>query len=549
MVAAGQAAEPVMFVGGSVLTPAGRLQKDAGVYLRDGRIRAVGAADEIHGAVPQGTAVVDIDGGTVVPGFVDAHCHPLSLGSSLRLIDARYPAVSSVQDLVAAIEAKAAKVSPGAWVRGRNLDYDKFPDRRMPTRWDLDPVSPQNPVAVVHVSGHFALVNSLALELAGVTDSEPDPQGGRLVRDGAGRLTGMLLDTAMQRVLPSAVDVGTHAPSHNTYPAPVDELAEDLVAVQRLLLAAGVTTVVDAQVTSRDMPAYLEARRRGALRVRFVCMYLSNHLEELQAVGLATGLGDPWLSIGPLKVYSDGALSGGTAAFTEGYQNDPADHGKIFWPQEELDAIVGRAHRGGFQVGIHAQGDQAIEMCLDAFARALLESPRVDHRHRLEHLGAPTRRQLERIRALGIIPVCQPRLIYELGENFIASLGLERAAALMPLRTEFEMGIPTALSSDAAVASYRPLDNIQAAVERRTMGGQDLGSNERIELLQAIRGYTWNSAHSLFRENELGSLEPNKAADLVVLGADLAAVHSEEIAQIPIRYTVVGGRVEYPFGT
>lgn len=548
-VAGGQTVEPVAFVGGSVLTPAGRLQRDAGVYLQDGLIRAVGTADEIREALPQGAEVIHLDGGTVVPGFIDAHCHPLSLGSSLRMIDARYPAVSSVQDLVAKVAAKVTTVSSGSWVRGRGLDHDKFPDGRVPTRWDLDPVSPQNPVAMVHISGHFALVNSVALELAGVTDSEPDPQGGRLVRDGAGHLTGMLLDTAMQRVLPSAVDVGTHAPSHNTYPAPVDELVDDLVAVQRLLLEAGVTTVVDAQVTSRDMAAYLEARRRGALRVRFMCMYLSNHLDELLALGLATGLGDSWLSIGPLKVYSDGALSGGTAAFTEGYQNDPADHGKSFWTQEELATIVGRAHRGGFQVGIHAQGDQAIEMCLNAFERALVESPRADHRHRLEHCGAPTRRQLERIRALGLIPVCQPRFIYELGENFIGSLGLERAAALMPLRTEFEMGIPTALSSDAAVASYRPLDNIQAAVERRTMRGKDLGRNERIEVLQAIRGYTWNSAHSLFREDELGSLEPNKAADLVVLGADLTEVPPTEISKIPIRYTIVGGRVEYPFET
>jgi predicted amidohydrolase YtcJ len=518
--------------------------RDGGVLLQGDQITAVGTTREIRDLTPRNANIIDAHGGAVLPGFIDAHAHPLSTGLSLQPNQSvRYPEVKSIAELVHAVGDMVQGAEPGSWVRGRGFDYAKYPEGRMPTRWDIDAVSPANPVALVHVSGHFALVNSAALALADVDDTIQDPNAGEFVRDASGRLTGMLRDTAMSAVLPTTADVHGHGPNHNSFPASVDQLLGQLDTGLNAFAAAGVTTVVDAQTMARDMPVYLRAQGEGRMPTRVVAMYLSNHLEAMEALGLVGPLGGRRLDLGPLKLYSDGSLAGCTAWFHTPYANSSEDFGYSYWNVDELSSLVSTAHDLGLQVGIHAQGDAAIGACLAAVEHALTRQPRPDHRHRIEHCGAPTAEQIDRIRALGVIPVAQPDFLHQCGDNLIDNLGADRARAIHPLRSYLDSGIPVALSSDSPVSAYQPLRIIQSAVLRESTSGVRLGAEQELTVAEAVTAYTRNAARSIFRESWCDELRAGYAADVVVLGRDIFNMPTEEIAQTDVTATLVAGQL------
>jgi predicted amidohydrolase YtcJ len=446
-----------------------------------------------------------------------------------------------VGDLVAAVSAAAAGAPSGQWVRGTGFDHAKY--ERDPTRWDLDEATSEHPVGLMHVSGHYLLANSLALEMAGIDDDTPDPKGGRLVRDPAGRITGLCQDAAQGLVQPVAVDIGSHGTNFHLE-APTEELLAALERAGTAFLAAGLTTVADAQVTKREMAAYREARRRGTWWVRTACMPLSHQLGQYGAVGLAGPFGDDRLWIGPMKFYMDGSMIGGTAAFAEPYGENREFPGLLYHEPEELRDMVIEAHRQGWQIGIHAQGDRAIGAVLDAYEGAMEAHPRPDPRHRIEHCGYPTPDQLQRMARLGVIAVNQPSLLVDSGDEFRARLG-ERAEWLQPMRAEQEAGVRFALSSDSDVCSYRPLDTIAAAVMRTSLGGAVLGPDQRITVEEAVRAHTIEAAHALFAEDRLGSIEPGKYADLTVVDGGLFGVSPEGIGDLGIWMTVIGGEVVF----
>ncbi len=535
-----------IFRNGRIHTLDARGTRAEAVGVVEGRIRAVGTREAVRAAMPPGVPEIDLGGRTVLPGFIDAHNHFLATGEALGAVDVFYPRVGSIEGLVAAIAAAAARTPAGRWIRAVGLNHAKFPDGRPPTRWDLDRATRDHPVLVQHVSGHWALVNSAALATRSLDERTPDPQGGRLVRDAQGRLTGLCLDAAMGLVQPVAVDIGSHGPNFHVE-ALLDELLVDLDRATRAYLAAGLTTVCDPQVTRRELAVYREARRRGRLGVRTVCMPLSHQLHELRAVGLAGPFGDEWLAVGGMKFYADGTLIGGTAAFSEPDAGCHAPGGLLYWPPDELAAMIREAHAAGWQVGVHAQGDRAIEIALDAIERAMRAAPRAEPRHRIEHAGLPTPTQLDRIAALGIIAVNQPRYLHDSGDEFLRRLG-PRADRLQPLRDELTRGIAVVLSSDAFVASYRPLDTIAASVSRRTRGGVPIGLDQELTVEEAVRCHTVEAARAIFMEDHLGSLEPEKLADLVVLDRDPFVTPPDEIPDVPVRMTVVGGEIAWRAG-
>ena len=538
-------ANRLAFLGGKVFTADPQNSIAGGVYAEDGKIRAVGAKEEVRKALPPDTTIVEIAGKTLVPGFIDAHCHPVLFGAGLGQVDCRYPRVASPEDLAAVISEGTAMAPEGEWVRGWGLDHDKFPGGRMPTRWEVDEISPHHPVFVLHVGGHHALVNSAALEKAGVTDATPDPKSGHFIRDGRGRMTGMILDAAQQVVMKSSINVGNHGPSTGIYDAPLDELVAQIYRSYTEFVKVGITTVVDAQVTGRELRAYIEARRRGKLSLRTTCMVLSNHLPEFRALGLGGPLGDDRLALGPMKFYADGSLPGSTGAFEEPYLHQPGFHGHTFWSGEELREIVGQAHAMGLQVGIHAQGDRGIEISLDAIEAALRAQPRDDHRHRIEHAGYATEAQLERAAALGVMAIGNPRFLYEVGETFLKNLGPARARRITPLRSQLDLGIPVALGSDIPVSSFNPLDIIWSAVTRHSLAGADMGAGERITVAEALRASTIDAARSIFQERHRGSIEVGKAADFALIGGDLLGSAVDDIPGMPIEMTVIGSDVVY----
>jgi predicted amidohydrolase YtcJ len=536
----------LVFSGGVIRTMDPAAPRAEAVAVVGSRIVAVGALEDVRGRAGRAEQI-DLGGRLLLPGFIDAHNHFLATGESMGSVDVRYPVVASTGQLVRVIAAAAGRTPPGQWIRAWGFDHAKYGHGRAPSRADLDRATSRHPVAVSHVSGHYVLVNSLALSLRGIDESAPDPAGGTFARDPGGRLTGLCQDAAMGLVLPVAVDIGWHGPNFHTR-APLPELVSAAERAGRAFLAAGLTTVCDAQVTSRELDAYREARRLGRLPVRTICMPLSHQLDSYQSIGIAGPFGDDWLSVGAMKFYADGSLIGGTAAFSAPYGEHAEFPGTLYWEPEAFRAAISQAHQSGWQVGVHAQGDRAIAMTLDALAAACAAHRRPDPRHRVEHAGYPTPAQITRMAELGVVTVNQPTYLHDSGDEFLLRLGA-RAGRLLPLRDEIDCGVTVVLSSDSDVASFRPLDTIANAVRRRTASGSVIGPDQRLTVQQALQAHTADAAFALRRERDIGSIQAGKLADLLVLDQDLAGLPPADIPAVPVWMTVLDGTIVHHAGS
>ena len=530
-----------VYTNGRILTSDPGRPSAAAVAVRDGRIVEVGEAAAVQPQIDAGAATIDLGGRTMVPGFIDAHNHMACTAETFFAVDASPRSVGSIAELVAEINLAAQRTPPGAWIRGFGMDWTRLAEGRRPTRWDLDEAGDEHPVVVLHVSGHYALVNSRALADAGLTDAAADPAGGSLERDASGRLTGLLLDSATNLVLQTSVDICGHGPNIHTA-VETDELARMIGEASRRYLAAGLTTICDPQVTSREMQAYRLARTRGDLAIRTVMLPLSHQLDEYLSIGLVGPMGDDHLRIGAMKFYTDGAITGGTAMFSVPMGSRGQYPGSLYHQPAELADLLRRAAGAGWQLAIHTMGDRAMGIMLDAVEAAMAAAPDGDIRHRIEHSTWPTPEQLTRIARLGMVPVTQPGSIAELGDIWHDHLG-ERVHHAMPLRDQLELGIRPAISSDAFVQSYRPLDTIAAAMQRTTPSGFRVGPDQELTVEEALAAHTINAARALHMEDRIGSIEVGKLADFTVLDGDLLAAPAEAIRGIPIWMTVVGGEV------
>jgi hypothetical protein len=516
-----------------------------GVAIVGDRIVAVGDDEAVLAAAPRDAQRVDVGGRSILPGFVDAHHHLAFTGAELAAVDVRYPGVASIAELVERVAEAAERTPDGQWIRAVGMNPELFRDGRLPTRWDLDAATRVHPVLVQHMSGHHALANSLGLDVRGLADDAVDPEGGHLARDDRGRLTGYCLDAAQQLVVPPAVDIGHHGPGFHD-DAPLEEIGGDIDRGSRAVLAAGITSIVDAQVTRRELVGYRVARERGLLGVRMTAMPISSQLDAFEALGIAGPFGDDRLALGPMKFYADGALTGGTAAFTEPYGPNGEHTGSLYWASEDaFREAIGRAHRAGWQIGVHAQGDRAIDRVLDAYEAALTSDPRADHRHRIEHCGGPRPDQIERMARLGVVAIGQPRYFWDAGDGWLGSLDPGRAHRLQPYREFLAAGVRFALSSDAPVASHRPMDTIFSAVTRTTVSGAVVGANQALTIEEAVRAATAEAAWSYGADDRLGTLEAGKLADIVVLDRDLFAAPAAALAGIETEMTILGGEIAY----
>jgi predicted amidohydrolase YtcJ len=530
----------LVLTGAAVLSPHTEAVAGDTVAIAEGRIRAVGTRAEVLarlvGAAP---SVVELSGGCLVPGFVDPHNHLLATGEAMVGVDAGFPSVRSMTDLVAAVGEATLAQPPGSWVRGHGMDFAKYPQQRLPCAADLDAVSSDHPVIVFHKSGHSAVVNSVALRLAGDAVRR-DPDGGYFARDAAGEPTGYCVDAALDHVFPRAVDIGCHGPNFH-FDASPQELRHALEVGMDAYLAAGITTVCDPQVTRRELSTYLGARREDALRLRVVAMPLSNNLAALRDAGMTGPFGDERLRIGAMKFYCDGALTSGTALFRDGYAEGSLTKGLLFWQPEQLRDLVGEAMLEGWQVGIHAQGDLGIEYALRAIEHGVARTGS-QHRHRIEHCGYPTAAQQDRIAALGIVPVNQPNFLVESGDDLCRTLG-DRVHGLQPLRSELDRQILTVLSSDSFVSNFRPLATLSSAMARTTPDGLVVGPDQRITFHEALRAHTLSPAGVLSMDHLIGSVEPGKLADLLYFDTDLRTVPAPKLPRLAPAATLVDGAV------
>ncbi|MFZ5918035.1 MAG: amidohydrolase [Chloroflexota bacterium] len=523
----------LVFLNGQVITMGPTTPRAEAVAVVHDRIALVGSDADVRDTIGPETQIIDLKGRALLPGFIDAHCHIVLYGLSRLWLNCRAEVIKDLDELLALVKKAADELEPGQWIRSRGYEDTRLPPRYALTRHDLDKAAPQHPVYLERVCGHVIVVNSRALELAGITRETPDPPGGEIERDQNGEPTGLLRETARE-------------PIRQILPPPTqEELEAAIVRASEDYLAAGITSIQNAGTSAPELKAFQSLHSRGELPLRAYLMVSTEIVDHLIAAGLRTGLGDNRLKIGPLKIFMDGGIGACTAAMRQPYAKDPNNRGILWMEPDELNDLVERAHLAGFQIGTHAIGDWAIEVVLDAYERALTRWPRADHRYRIEHCGSPFAELLGRIVELDVLPVPQPIFLNEGGDPYISNLGHERAHQLYPLRSFLDAGLPISGSSDSPVSSYVPLKGIQTAVTRHTWDGQVLGPGQEISLQEALRMYTLNGAYASFEETSKGSIEVGKLADFAILERDPFLVAPDELVDINVDMTVVGGRIAY----
>jgi len=537
-------APDTIWVNGTVVTMEGERVVQAVAVLGD-LIVAVGSDAAVRGLAGPETRVVDLDGRTMTPGFYAAHDHfPGSGRVAVTQVDLNSPPIGGIENmdqLVAALRARAEELPEGQWVSGRGYDDTLLAEQRHPTRTDLDKASTTHPIYISHTSGHLGVANSLALELAGVTRDTPDPPGGVVRKDpDTGEPDGVFEESGgmVSRLIPPP----TPEQTMEAYRWAVEDYVED-----------GVTTAVIAGGGRGSLTGLQRARDAGILTFRIITMMsrgAPGQPSAAEAGGMVSGFGDEYLKLGAIKIVQDGSNQGYTGYFTEPYhtpfKGDADYRGYPRRRREDLTTMVKELHETGYQIAIHANGDAAIDDVLHAFREAQLAFPREDARHRIEHCQMVRQDQLDAIAELNLSPSFFVGHVYYWGDRHRdIFMGPKRAAGISALRSSIDRGIRFTVHDDTPVTPVNPLQLVWVGVNRLTKTDQVLGPDERITPLEALRTVTIDAAWQNFEEDIKGSIAPGKLADLVILDGNPLTVDPTAIRDIQVQETIVGGETVY----
>ncbi|MFC0272860.1 amidohydrolase [Metabacillus herbersteinensis] len=528
-----------VFINGEVVTIDDHNRVVEGVAVKENRIIAVGTNQEVKEYISDETDIIDLDGQSLLPGFIDAHLHLTIYGTNLLGVSCISPHIQSLQDLFADLRKKTQETPKGHWIRASGFNEKKMIENRFPTKQDLDEISTDHPIVIIRTCNHTSIANSKALEIAHITERTVDPEGGIIERDQEGNLSGKLIENAHMKLFEFACYTE-------------DELRKGMKLASEEIIQAGITSVHDAGGYgngSDTLRIMQQAVKSNDIKVRVFAIVgsLTNSHEFVQKMleaGTISGLGDERFRIGPAKVFTDGSSVGPTIATREPYSHNCNDFGITYYSQDELNRILGEAHKKGFQITAHAQGDRAIEMLLNCIENALTKDPREDHRHRIEHAGIASPDLQKRMKKLGIVITPNPVFMYVNGDKYLEYYG-DRVNVMYPARDYIDQGIIAAFGSDAPVTFLDPLLGIHAAVNRESAQGQSVGKKQCVKIMEAIRAYTWNGAYASFEEKIKGSIEVGKLADLVVLNDRILKVDKTRIKNVKVQLTMVDGEVLY----
>jgi len=501
------------------------------IFDDNGRVVATGN-DSLLEAHPDALRV-NGGGKTVLPGLVDAHAHVAGLGFLKTSLD--LAGVQSVDDAVASIAAYAKEKPHARWITGRGWNQVLWPTREFPNAAQIDAVVNERPVWLRRVDGHAGWANSAAMKLAGVDADTADPVGGKIVRDDNGHATGVFIDNAMSLI-------NQHVPQ----PDKAEGRAAIKAAVDTLL-AEGITGVHDAGIGVANAEIYMSMADDGELGMRIYAM-TGGAGDVLDAIGKPIyAYGNDRLEIAAVKLYTDGALGSRGAAMIEPYSDDPENRGLPFWTQEELNAMVHKANSMGFQVGIHAIGDLGNRMALDAFANAQDGGPSA-LRNRIEHSQIVTLEDIPRFAKLGVIASMQST--HATSDKNMAEdrIGPDRILGGYAWRRMLDEGVVLANGSDFPVELSNPFHGLYAAVTRQGRDGEPEGgwyADQALTRAEALHSFTLAGAYAARQEDRLGSLEPGKWADFIVIDRDYLSIPSSEIDDILVLETWLGGDQVY----
>ena len=477
------------------------------VAVREGRVARVGSDSELSAKKSQGVRLIDCEGQTLVPGFIDAHAHVLAFAARLLAVDCGPSAVSSIRDIQTAIRERAAATALGKWIRSGGYDQFKLLEKRHPNRWDLDSAAPDHPVRLDHRSGHAMVLNSAALAAVGVSAGTPDPPDGVIERDfDSGEPMGVLFDSE------SFLDGRIPRLSES-------ELDEGVRLADRLMVSRGVTSVQDATPSNSpdrwDVLARL--KQEGRLTPRVTVMVGHEHLDGFLERGLGPGAGDHDLSVGAVKFVL------------------AVDGGRLSPSKDELASAVRSAHEAGFQVAVHAVEADAVEA-----AAEVLDGARRD---RIEHCSECPPEVLYKLRSSGAVVVTQPRFIYDSGARYLTEVPKRMRPWLYRMRSLRDAGLVVAAGSDAPVSEPDPLMGMYAAITRRAESGEFVGPDEGVQAETALAMHTVNAAYAAHQESDRGTIATGKLADFALIDRDPTTVEPEELLGARVTLTVVGGRV------
>lgn len=532
-----------VFINGEVLTMDADNRVAEALSVRGERIEAVGSSAEIMALVDEQTEVVDLRGRTLLPGFIDAHGHFPGSGLRAVAVDLSSPPVGDVntmEELLQRLREVAADTPEGEWVSGFAYDDTLLAEQRHPTRAELDSVSTEHPIGLLHVSGHMVMANSRALEAVGIDADTPNPEGGVIVRDpDTGEPTGLLEESARLEVAAAMLDVGA-----------VDMLRMVKLA-SREYLAQGVTTAQVGGADPRTATGMHWVTRLGMLPLRLEVFPMESEFRQLMRAGDY----DPAdyetarLDMGAVKIIADGSIQGYTGYLRQPYHTpfhgDEDYRGYPAVLREKLFEQIGWLHREGYQLAVHGNGDAAIDDILDAFAAAQQAHPLDDPRFILIHSQMLRQDQVQRMAELGVTPSFFAAHTWYWGDRHRdIFLGPERAAQISPAAWAKEAGLRFTSHMDTPVTPMLPLQAAWSLVFRETFGGDVLGPEQRVDAMSALRAVTIDAAWQIFREDQRGSLEPGKLADLVLLsGSPLEDPY--RMRDLVVEGTWVGGARVY----
>jgi predicted amidohydrolase YtcJ len=516
-------------------------QPDASAFAISGnQFRAVGTESDLRQLTTVKTNVVDLKGMTVVPGFIESHCHLSLYAMTLLQANCKTPPNQSIADIKHRIAEMASSMASNKWIKGWGYDDTLIAEKRHLTFRDLDEAAPDHPVFISHTSGHLAYVNSKAMAIAGINAHSPQPAGGKIDKDDDGIPTGLLKEE-------SALDlVMSQIPSYS-----VSELRDAFKNAMVYYHRFGITSAHDGAIGYfRHGPQVLETYRHlqneSKLNIRVYLTLIEDLYRKLFKLGIGQGFGSELLKIGSLKLFQDGSIQAYTAALQDPYYTRADFSGELLIDQDKLNRRVKTYNQEGLQIAIHANGDRAVESVLQAFEAADAHHPVHTNRHMVVHSQLATSEQILRMKKLGVIPNFFVNHVYYWGDRHESLfLGPDRAKRIDPLNTAREHGVTFCLHSDLPVTPVNPLFSIHCAVNRVTRNGKVLGSRERIPPDVALKAYTTNAAFCSFEEHRKGSIAPGKLADFAVLSDNPLSAPSDSIKDIQVLMTYLGGKLVY----
>ncbi len=506
----------LILVNANVITMNPASPKGELVAIKNGKIQTVARNDRLKELKNSKTKVIDCDRKTLLPGFIDAHCHLSAFAHGFLTLDlSQRKNIHSIRDIQARIRKLSQKLRPGGWIRGHGYHEFDLAEKRHPTRWDLDEASTAHPVKLTHRSGHAHVLNSLALSLVGISKESGDPPGGMIDRHlETGEPTGLLfeMDAFLSERIP---------------PLNAQELERGVKSGNRELLALGITSIQDASSVNDigRWSLFRSWKEHHLLEPRVTMMLGVGRLNRKGRREFTTGLDENQLRVGAVKIILDEST------------------GRLFPSQSQLNEMVLEIHQSRLQVAVHAIEERAVESACSAIEYAIKRFPRPDHRHRIEHCSVCPPNLSKRLAALRVKVVTQPSFVFYNGDRYLKTVPRGKLKHLYPIGTLTKNGIEVAGSSDCPTVPPNPLIGIYAAISRKCEAGEAVAAKEGVTPMEALRMYTDYAARASFEEGIKGSITPGKLADLVVLNGDPTRLPSDEIKDLEVEMTILDGEV------